>query len=100
MTLIQNTVNIDNNNLDHIRSFDYLCNLNFFISCDNVFDSIQKCKIDYFSGPDGIPSVILKECANGIAMPLSILFNKSLNSGIFPDIWKKNICSFIIQEGR
>ena len=94
-----NAVIIDINNLDHLQSFDYLSNLNFHISSDNVLDSIQKCKSDYFFGPDGIPSVILKECANNIALPLSILFNKSLKNGIFPDIWKKTYVIPLYKKG-
>lgn len=39
-------------------------------------------------GPDGIPEIILKKCSSALAIPLSILFNSSLNSGVFPLIWK------------
>ena len=30
------------------------------------------------AGPDGIPSIVLKHCADELALPLSRLFNKTL----------------------
>lgn len=45
------------------------------------------------SGPDDISSFLLKRCAGSISIPLTILFNKSLESGCVPKIWKK---SFIV----
>ena len=47
------------NNFDHINSFDYLHNINVFISIDDVRVAIDRCKNNYTSGPDGIPSVVL-----------------------------------------
>ena len=40
------------------------------------------------TGPDGIGNRLLKETASSLASPLSKLFNKSLQNGEFPDIWK------------
>ena len=39
-------------------------------------------------GPDGIHGKILKNCAVGLAQPLSSLFQLSYNSGIIPWDWK------------
>jgi hypothetical protein len=45
------------------------------------------------NGPDEIPVRILKEAAKEISTPLCIIFNKSLEEGILPDIWKMaNVC--------
>ena len=49
----------------------------------------MKCKMDYSSGPDGIPLAILRRGIDFLARPLTILFNKSLKTGLFPNIWKK-----------
>lgn len=38
--------------------------------------------------PDGISASFLKETAEVIADPLSRLFNKSLQTGMFPADWK------------
>ena len=39
-------------------------------------------------GPDGWPITINKSVSEFISVPLSILFNKSLNSGTLPPDWK------------
>ncbi len=40
------------------------------------------------NGPDGISNRVLKECADSLAVPLTDLFNKSMNEGVFPRLWK------------
>ena len=40
------------------------------------------------SGPDGIHGKILKNCANTLAYPLSLLFKISYNTGSLPKEWK------------
>jgi len=40
-------------------------------------------------GPHGISARFLKEIAKTVAEPLTKLFNKSLQSGVFPDEWKR-----------
>ena len=39
-------------------------------------------------GPDGIPTRIWKECAPELAEPITLIFNTSIASGIFPTAWK------------
>ena len=41
----------------------------------------------------------MKECASSLSGPLSIIFNKSLQLGIFPDIWKDAIVTAIYKKG-
>jgi len=59
----------------------------------NVLESTSKIKPSYKSGPDGIPSFLIKSCCSELAYPLLTLFNKSLSLGYFPLCWKN---SFII----
>ena len=40
------------------------------------------------AGPDGIHGMVLKNCAFGLAYPLSKLFQVSYNTGIIPHEWK------------
>ena len=86
-------------NMNHIQTFDFLGNINFFISIDNVRNAIMKCKNDYSCGPDGIPSAVLKHCTEELVLPLSFLFNKSLSTAIFPAIWKKSFVVPIYKKG-
>lgn len=41
------------------------------------------------AGPDGIPAFFVKECAQSLAFPLARLFNQSLDTGTFPNLWKR-----------
>jgi Reverse transcriptase (RNA-dependent DNA polymerase) len=50
-------------------------------------------------GPDGIPPRILKECLKGLEKPLTMLFNLSLKSGIFPENWKTSYIVPIFKNG-
>lgn len=50
--------------------------------------ALQKLKTDKSPGPDGIHPMVLKECAETLSKPLSIIFNKSLHSAKVPLDWK------------
>lgn len=63
------------------------------LSEDNIYKALRKLKNKFTTGPDGIPSFLVRDCANIFAKPLCILFNISLKSNTFPDLWK---CSKII----
>ena len=39
-------------------------------------------------GPDGLTLRLLKECSKLLSIPLCTLFNKQLDSGCFPRVWK------------
>jgi hypothetical protein len=40
------------------------------------------------TGPDGIPNILLKRCAQGLAVPLSHVFDTSFKDGSLPECWK------------
>ena len=40
------------------------------------------------SGHDGVSNILLKALNESISYPLSIIFNQSLNQGVFPDLMK------------
>lgn len=60
--------------------------------CD-ILKILNQLDISKGAGPDGIPPLFFKSTADLICVPLSILFQKSLDSGTFPIEWKK---SFIV----
>lgn len=41
------------------------------------------------AGPDGIPPIFISKCSTALVSPLLLIFNRSLNSGVFPDFWKE-----------
>ena len=63
------------------------------IGCDN-------CDSSYFAGPDNVPSGLLKKCSSSIYIPLCIMFNMSLESGVFPSIWKSSYIVPLYKSGN
>ena len=61
------------------------------IDTEAVLDILKILKIGKASGADKISHQMLKYTANSVARPLTILFNKCLECGIFPQTWKKAI---------
>ena len=53
-----------------------------------VYTVLKSLQINKSNGPDNISNKMLKETSEVIAKPLSDLFNKSMQSGKFPDSWK------------
>ena len=54
----------------------------------NIRRILQQLQPDKASGPDLIPSRVLKECCAELAGPLSRLFQLCFSCGVFPDKWK------------
>jgi hypothetical protein len=52
-----------------------------------IFKKIEKIPSKLSSGPDSIPSLLMKKCALTLAKPLSKLFSESFNQGILPNDW-------------
>lgn len=67
------------------------------IDSENVLQHLQHIKVSFMSGPDNIPSCILRNCANELHLPLYYIFQMSFSAGYFPDIWKE---SFIIPHHK
>ena len=58
------------------------------ITPEVVLNKITNLQSGKSSGPDGWPVQIIKSMGEVISVPLSIIFNKSFNSGILPEDWK------------
>lgn len=69
------------------------------ISENDVLKKLRELKPLSSVGPDGIPPIILKECASHLVVPLTHLFNKSISKGVFPKIWKQSYVKPIHKSG-
>ena len=64
-------------------------NFDIDFNTDKVRDILRNIDCNKAQGPDNIHGVILKACANSLALPLSILFQLIYNTGILPAEWKR-----------
>jgi Reverse transcriptase (RNA-dependent DNA polymerase) len=69
------------------------------ISLENIFKNLVDVDCNKGPGPDQIPPILLKNCADTLAHPLHYIFNKSLSEGKFPDSWKKSYLIPIYKSG-
>ena len=64
-----------------------------------IVQAIAKLKTSFSPGPDGIPSVIYRRCAEALVTPLSIIFNMSFTQSVFPDVWKNSFITPVYKSG-
>ncbi|KAJ8716725.1 hypothetical protein PYW07_003352 [Mythimna separata] len=64
-----------------------LCTINFTVH--EVRRQLKMLDTNKGPGPDDIPPYFLKSTAETICKPLSMLFNKCIQSGTFPSLWKQ-----------
>ena len=62
---------------------------NIQVSEKTISDIINKLDAKKAHGFDGISIAMLKICSLEISIPLCIIFNKCVQSGAFPSLWKK-----------
>ena len=56
-------------------------------------------KEDKSPGPDNIHSALLRNCARTVALPLTIIYQKSFSEVILPDDWKTATVIPIFKKG-
>ncbi|KFV88000.1 hypothetical protein N308_03641, partial [Struthio camelus australis] len=67
---------------------------------DQVRDLLSKPDTHRSMGPDGIHPRVLRELADVIARPLSIIFERSWRSGEVPEDWKKANVTPVFKKGK
>jgi hypothetical protein len=55
---------------------------------EEVYEILANLDISKSTGPDGISNKLLRDASVPLAEPLSHLFNYSLSTGFFPEVWK------------
>ena len=69
------------------------------INEDDMYQVLSNLKTSKSPGPDGVHPRLLRELSRELSQPLLILFNKTLNEGNIPDIWKKAEVKPIFKKG-
>ena len=59
------------------------------ITVSEVWKALKELKPKKATGADGIPSRLLKDGAEALASPLSVLFNLTIQQNVIPVEWKK-----------
>uniref|UniRef100_A0A3B3QXL0 Reverse transcriptase domain-containing protein n=1 Tax=Paramormyrops kingsleyae TaxID=1676925 RepID=A0A3B3QXL0_9TELE len=72
---------------------------NICITEADVVLSLAKLKINKLQGPDGILPIVLKEMKDIISQPLTLLFQKSLSTGVVPSDWKHANITPVFKKG-
>merc|ERR1719264_2110283 len=71
---------------DNINTLDW-----DLISTEETEEEIVKLKNSSSVGPDGISNWLMKTAAKALAVPLTLIFNLSISSALFPTSWKHAI---------
>lgn len=61
---------------------------NITVSPESVQMALESMDISKGRGPDGMPPIFLRQCAESLVAPLCLIFEKSLSDGVYPDMFK------------
>ena len=59
------------------------------ITSEQISNILLDLKVNKAHGPDDISIKMIKLCGNDLCIPLKLIFNNILETGIFPNQWKK-----------
>ena len=82
--------------------FDTICNENISdieITIKDVIEAIKEIPTHASPGPDKLPAIVLRECADQLSKAVKIIWRKSLDTGDIPDILKLQTIIPIFKKG-
>ncbi len=90
-------------NIDHSWKIDEPTNdtlSSITVTPVQVFQKLKNLPPKLSSGPDGLPSILLKKLASVLDVPLSKIFNASIEQGKIPDQWREATVSALHKKGE
>lgn len=69
------------------------------IPADDIYLALKKCNNNFTSGPDNIPSFLLKDCASIFMNPLHKIFNLIIKQQTVPKLWKEACITPVFKKG-
>ena len=87
-----------NVNVNSYHKANFFCGFNR-ISEEDVHEVISKLDESKGRGPDDLPGIFVIKLGASLVKPLNIIFNRSINSGIFPKLWKVSFIIPIFKSG-
>ncbi|CAG5049416.1 unnamed protein product [Parnassius apollo] len=84
----------DNINSDlNVSQWNLICNYSLeltapYLSKDQILKNMKSLDLNKGPGSDCFPPLFIKACADELVTPIYLIFKKSLQSGLFPDVWK------------
>ena len=61
------------------------------ITVNRVKDVLHDLNVNSAVGPDNVHPRLLRACAHELSVPLTMIFNKSLEEGALPSVWLESI---------
>ena len=93
----ENVTNIPQLNESSLSEDINVCDLRVTpLAVENKLKALDPFKSQ---GPDQIPSRVLKELSKELSIPLSIIYNKSIENTCIPNDWKKAEVTAIFKKG-
>ena len=71
----------------------------FRISDEDIMSAVQSISTDSACGPDGIPAILLKNCAQELRSPLRIIWQESFEKGTVPSFYKETYITPLYKKG-
>lgn len=97
------SVYVDHKDNTDIRSFIHNRNdsgfNNFRVNEEAVYNIAMGLDLSKGCGPDNIPPILIKKCAETLCAPLTMIYSKSIKDCVYPDKWKVGQITPIFKSG-
>lgn len=64
-----------------------------------VYKALRSFKPKCSHGPDGLPSILLRNLSRALSDPLSFIFDSSFRTGVLPSCWRDAIVTPVFKKG-